>query len=58
MYESRPVRCECCGQPAASVVYGEADSTGHVWTHYVCAQCHARCTSDEEGRPLHEREAS
>lgn len=52
-YDPTPQRCQCCGLGKPTVPYGEADSTGHVWTYYTCEQCQAHCTSDEEGRPLH-----
>ncbi len=48
-----PIRCECCGNCPATVVYGEADESGHMWTHYVCVQCHESCSSDEHGNPVH-----
>ena len=45
--------CECCGKIAPCTPYGEADSSGHVWTHYTCDACQNHCSSDEEGNPVH-----
>lgn len=52
-YGCPPQKCNCCGQTAPLVSYGEADRGGHTWTHSVCEPCRAGCTSDEDGRPLH-----
>jgi hypothetical protein len=47
--------CECCGVVAPTIAYGEADASGHVWTHYTCEQCKRHCSSDEDGNPVHMR---
>jgi hypothetical protein len=52
-YDRRTGRCECCGLERPTVPYGEADSSGHLWTYHTCAECQAGCSSDEEGRPAH-----
>jgi hypothetical protein len=54
IYDCRRRACECCGRDDVDAFpYGEADSTGYLWTHYACTACQSGCTSDEEGRPVH-----
>ena len=45
--------CECCGRDRDLFPFGEADRTGHVWTHYVCHDCEQSCSSDDDGSPVH-----